>query len=94
MKQIKPFENFRINEAEATRLPNGSMHKDPVTGKSQKVKWIESQTDIDMTLFLEADRKTIRNRSLYYYENIHNSYFPLLFSHEIYEKPPQDFSPI
>jgi hypothetical protein len=37
MKQIKPFENFRINEAEATRLPNGSMHKDPVTGKSKSI---------------------------------------------------------
>ena len=38
--------------------------------EDEKVKWIENQTDIDMTLFLEADRKTIRNRSLYYYENV------------------------
>jgi len=41
---------------------------DPVD--SDKVKWINEQTDVDITLMLEADRKSVRNRSLYYYENV------------------------
>ncbi len=37
---------------------------------SEKIKWIEEQQkEIDIKVIIEADRKTIRNRSLYYYEN-------------------------
>jgi glycosyltransferase involved in cell wall biosynthesis len=38
---------------------------------SEKIKWIENQIKkIDIKIKTESDRKTIRNRSLYYYENI------------------------
>ena len=37
---------------------------------SLKIKWIENLKNIDISVVIEADRKTIRNRSLYYYENI------------------------
>jgi GT2 family glycosyltransferase len=38
--------------------------------ESEKIKWIEEQKkEIDIKVIIEADRKTIRNRSLYYYEN-------------------------
>jgi hypothetical protein len=66
MKQIKPFENFRINEAEATRLPNGSTHKDPVTGKPQKVKWMET---------IGQDLKFDVNKNIkFYYDDVTKSF--------------------
>jgi GT2 family glycosyltransferase len=38
---------------------------------SEKIKWIENIKDqINIKIKIENDRKTIRNRSLYYYENI------------------------
>lgn len=37
---------------------------------SEKINWIKNKSNIDITLKLESDRKTIRNRSLYYYENV------------------------
>lgn len=37
----------------------------------EKIKWIDEQKKyIDISVVIEADRKTVRNRSLYYYENI------------------------
>ena len=37
----------------------------------EKIKWIEDQKEqINIKLKIESDRKTVRNRSLYYYENI------------------------
>ena len=66
MKQIKPFENFRINEAEATRLPDGSTTKDPVTGKAQKVKWIEN---------IGQDLKFDVNKNIkFYYDDVTKSF--------------------
>lgn len=38
--------------------------------ESEKVKWINEQKDIDMSLFLINDRTTVRTKSLMYYENI------------------------
>lgn len=37
---------------------------------SEKITWIKNNKKSDIKLFCEADRKTVRNRSLYYYENV------------------------
>ena len=37
---------------------------------SDKIQWIKNINTIDTQLFCEADRKSVRNRSLYYYENV------------------------
>lgn len=41
---------------------------DPVD--SEKIVWLKNKKNIDIVLQLEADRHTVRNRSLYYYENV------------------------
>ena len=66
MKQIKPFEDFKLNEAAYTRQKDGSTVKDPVTGKMQKVKWIEN---IDQDLKFDVN-KNIK----FYYDDVTKSF--------------------
>ena len=65
IKLINSIENSNINNDLYEIIIVSSDAED-----SDKVKWIRNKSNIDITLKLEADRKTIRNRSLYYYENV------------------------
>jgi hypothetical protein len=63
-----------INSIKESDIPTDNyeiivVSSDPVD--CEKINWIENQKKyIDISVNIEADRKTVRNRSLYYYENI------------------------
>jgi glycosyltransferase involved in cell wall biosynthesis len=62
---INSIKNSRINREDYEIIVVSSDQPD-----SEKVKWVEEQSDIDMKLFLLSDRTTVRTKSLMYYENI------------------------
>ena len=71
--RFEPFKKL-INSIKESDISKENYEIIVVASDSQdceKIKWIENQTkEIDIKIKIENDRKTIRNRSLYYYENI------------------------
>lgn len=83
---INSIRDSRINTEDYEIIIVSSDEED-----SEKVKWINEQTDIDMKLFLLSDRSTVRTKSLMYYENIgiKNSKYEWIFvvSDDMYFEP-------
>lgn len=71
--RFEPFKKL-INSIKKSNISKENYEIIVVSSDSQdseKIKWIENQIkEIDIKIKIESDRKTIRNRSLYYYENI------------------------